>query len=131
MQFAIVNVSNNTVGVIECDDLFEAQVAAGLKLVDHGVVAPGIGIVVGEFGLYTPPDKQSYFAIFRRLYAGNGVLYGFDKHGESVDLIAIPPVLFMPSYRAVERNIELGTVQRPYTAHNGEVTWQWPDRRKE
>jgi hypothetical protein len=130
MQFAIVNVTTLTVGVIECDDLIAAQIAAGLKLVDHGVVAPGLGIVVDEFGLYTPPDKQSYFAIFRRLYAGNGVLYGFNRHGESVDLIAIPPVVFMPSARAVERNIEIGAVQRPQTTINGEVIWQWPDDRR-
>ena len=129
MQFAVINVDQKIVGVIECDDLLEAQQLAGLGKVDHGVVAPGIGIVVDEFGLFTPPDKQSYFAINGRLYAGNAVLYGFDKKGESVDLSQVPAVLFMPSARAVERNIELGTVLRPEISVNGVVTWRWPDPR--
>jgi hypothetical protein len=127
MQFAIIDVNDKTVVPVECPDLVVAQTMVGLKKVDHGVVAPGIGIVVDEFGLYVPPDKQSYFAIFGRLYAGHGVLYAFNKGGESVDLIAIPPVLFMPGAAAVERCIELGTVQRPQISVNGVVTWQWPD----
>jgi hypothetical protein len=129
MRFAVIDVNAKTVEVVECPDLQDAQQLAGLKLVDHGVVAPGMGIVVDEFGLFVSPAKQSYFAIFGRLFAGNGVLYAFDKNGVSVDLMALPPVIFMPSARAVERNIELGTVQRPQIAINGVVTWQWPDDR--
>ena len=127
MQFAIVDVTQKIVGVVDCDDLLEAQALAGLGGVDHGVVCPGVGIVVDEFGLFAPPDEQSYFAINGRLYAGNGVLYGFNKGGELVDLAQVPAVMFMPSARAVERNIEIGTVLRPEISVNGVVTWRWPD----
>jgi hypothetical protein len=127
MQFATIDVDHTQVTVVDGPNLEAVQIVMGLDKVDHGVVAPGIGIVVDEFGLYTPTDKQSYFAIFGRLYAGNAVLYGFNRQGESVDLLTLPPVLFMPSAAAVERNIELGIVHRPQITVNGVVTWQWPD----
>jgi len=137
MQIVIVNpfVQQVRVGDFTVE---KAMAEAGLVNVDHGVVAPitpdhpvGLAIIVYEFGLFAPPESQSYFVIAGHLYAGNAVIYGFNKQGDTVDIPGMPRVVFMPSARAVERNIELGLVQRPYIAANGVVTWRWPEKRKQ
>ena len=137
MHFAIINAHTRNVLFEECADLRDAQKIAGIDKVDHGVVAHhsqapgmcGIGITVYEYGLFVPPEMQVYFTIARRLYAGNAVLYGFDKHGESIDLDWMPAVLFLPNASAVMRNIQLGLIQRPTMSANGVKVWEWPEVR--
>lgn len=64
-----------------------AMARAGLQrgAVDHGQVMAGIGIVVHEHGLMADADKQFYFRIGSRLYAGNALLYAFDEAGKTRD----------------------------------------------
>jgi len=63
--------------------------------------------------------------------AFNAVPFGHDK-GETIDLIEakVPPVLCIPNAAAVERNIELGLVERPQARVNGAVVWQRPEERR-
>ena len=129
MQFVIVYPSRQNTIVADFTTLRAAQRFAKLGNVDHGRVAPGVGIVVAEFGLYVPSSEQSYFTIGGTLFAGNAVLYGFDSKGESTDLLMIPDIGFLQNAAAVERNIALGLVQRPQITANGKVIWQWPDDR--
>lgn len=112
------------------DDLVDTEKSAGLDpyAVDHGVVAPGIGIVVFEYGLFVEPQQQSYFAINGHLYAGCAALYGFDDEGETVDLDKIPEIQWMDSVEHIEREIAAGRVKRPQIAVNGKVQWQWPQK---
>jgi hypothetical protein len=131
MHFAIINPFRQETEIVDCVSPQDAKALAGLKNVDHGVVAPGIMIMVYEFGLYTPPSEQAYFAIGTRLYAGTAVLYGVNRGGETVSLQGIPPVSFFQNARAVERNIALGLVDRPRTTVNDVVIWEWPQPRKE
>jgi hypothetical protein len=128
MHFAIIDPIKQETLVVDCVSQRDAYKMAGLSptQIDHGMIVPGLGIVVYEFGLYTPPSKQSYFAINGRLYAGVAVLYAMNKEGETVSLQALPPVVFMPNAAAVERSIELGLVDRPKTTVNGQVIWEWP-----
>lgn len=116
---------------VQAPSLTSAMALIDLDKVDHGVVSPGLGIVVYEYGLFVPPAEQHYFSIRAKLYAGNAVLYAFDKMGETVSLArhAVPEIVFMPSAASVERSIQLGLVERPQMAINGEVTWQWPEPR--
>jgi hypothetical protein len=131
MHFAIINPIKKETVVVDCVSESDAYKIAGLSSarVDHGVIVPGIGIVIYEFGLFTPPSEQSYFAINGHLYAGVAVLYAFNKEGRTVSLQAVPPVVFMPNAEAVERSIQLGLVQRPQITVNGETIWEWPQPR--
>ena len=69
-RFVIVNPHKRTVEGVSFDSLFEAQAAAGLGNVDHGVLAPGLGYVVDEFGLFAPVSEQKYFGLCGHLIAG-------------------------------------------------------------
>lgn len=80
-----------------------------------------------EFGLYEPADKQHYFAVEARLYAGNAVMYAFDVKGKTVDLEAYPPPRWFSSTEAIEDAIQHGTVVRPVVSVNGTVLWRWPE----
>jgi hypothetical protein len=132
MHFAIINPMTQQTTIVDCVSGRDAYAMAGLspKHVDHGIVSHDIGIVVYEFGLFTPPSEQSYFAINLRLYAGVAVLYGMNDVGETISLRAVPPISFFQDAKAVERNIALGLVDRPRIAINGVVTWEWPQPRK-
>ena len=130
MQFAIIEPATQAVIPAECNDIRDAMALAGLGHVDHSVIMPGLGIALYGFGLLALPAEQSYFAIHGRLYAGNAVLYAFNKAGETVSLLqcGMPDVMFMPDADAVEHNIALGLVERPQITVNGLITWQWPER---
>ncbi len=127
MKFAVINPKERTFKYADWIDFAAAKREAGLGHVDHGVCAHGIGIVVSEFGLYEPTDKQSYFAIGAQLYAGNAVMYAFDAHGKSIDLITYPPPRWFSSADAVEDAIQRRTVARPEVSMNGKVLWRWPE----
>ena len=127
MQFVIVVPSIQQILPADFSSLRAAQQFANLNKVDHGRVAPRVGVVVDEFSLYVRPSSQSYFTIGGQLFAGNAVLYGFDDKGKSVDLLEIPDIGFLQNAAAVERNIALGLVFRPQITANGQVIWQWPD----
>ena len=134
MKFGIVNAFTRSITIDDHKDIETAMTVAGLDKVDHAVLAPaaplGLAIMVHEFGLFTPVDEQAYFSIGGRLFAGNAVLYGFDKMGETVNIPGTPRVVFLPNIKAVERNIDLGLVQRPKISINGVVMWRWPDPRE-
>jgi hypothetical protein len=128
MQFTIINPKQKSITAVECKDLKTAEGIAGLDKVDHGVVKRGVGIVVYEFGLFEPPATQYYFAIDRRLYAGNAVLYGFDEAGETIDMTdtTCKPVWF-DRVAQILFAIRMKAIDRPMLSVNGDVLWKWPD----
>src|SRR5262245_7851839 len=134
MRFGIIDPRTTRVEFVDAADLNEAKIAVGLDplRVDHGVLwrepgAGGASIVVYEFGLFVPRERQRYFAIGRSLYAGAAVVYGFDAAGETVDLAELPPVFFFRDADEVERAIETRQIGRPETAINNVVYWRWPE----
>jgi hypothetical protein len=131
MRYVIIDPQHRTILPGNFDSLRTAEQFAGLDpdKVDHGMLTRRIGYVVFEFGLFVPPVDQHYFAIGRQLIAGNAVLYGVDEAGESVDLMGstIPDVRWFLGENDVEAAIEAGEIDRPQTAVNGCVMWQWPD----
>jgi hypothetical protein len=89
-------------------------------------------LTVAEFGMFEPPDKQNYFSIGTRLFAGNAALYGFDARGETVNFALISlPVRFYESHCEVEAAIVAGAIERPCMRVNDTVFWQWPSRAPE
>jgi len=92
MKFAIVDPWAKNVALVDAAGMKEAEEAAGLEAghVDFGSVARGVGIVVFEFGLFDPPDKQRYFSINGGLYAGKAVLYAYGDDGETIDIEVWP-----------------------------------------
>jgi hypothetical protein len=131
MQFGVVNPFVQTTMFVNCETIHDAYILAGLSptQTDHGVIVPGLGIVVYEYGMFTPADRQAYFAVNRRMYAGNAVLYAFDHTGNEVNLTTLPPIIFFPTAQAVERNIALGLIDRPALTADGTIIWQWPEPR--
>jgi hypothetical protein len=131
MQFQIIDSDKASVRSFKCASLNEAMVAAGLKpgQVDFGGVCEGVTVVVYEFGLYVPKEKCRYFSIGRQLFVGNGVLYGHDQRGETVDLPSPPPVIFYRDFSAVEQAIGWNQIDRPQISVNGTVLWRWPEPR--
>src|SRR3954447_4344462 len=115
---------------------------AGLKRgeVDHGTVTAlpverprRIGIVVYEYGLFVPASRQAYFCVGKHLYAGNAVLYSYDKLGithdfDADDRASINAFLhFFADISEIMRGIENGALDRPVMRINEQVLWQWPD----
>lgn len=87
MRYAKIDAKARRLEVFETQEDDAAMARAGLQrgAVDHGQVTAGIGIVVHEFGLMADADKQSYFRIGARLYAGDALLYAFDEAGKTRD----------------------------------------------
>jgi hypothetical protein len=134
MKFAIIEPAAARWEVIEATTPQDLYARAGFDTnIDHGMIAPagalpsgvGISIVVDGFSLFKPKEQQRYFAIGRQLYGGNAVLYGFDEHGETVDLKEMPVPVFM-TLAGVEKAIEDGQIERPTSSFNGEKFWEWP-----
>lgn len=98
---------------------------------DHGTVVEGLAVVVGEFGLFVPPEQQSYFAIagYDHLLAGPAVLYGYNVEGHDVELVQLPRIEWLPDRPAVERAIAAGLVKRPHLGMGDDVIWRWPGPR--
>lgn len=134
MKFALIDTIQRKFWVAACDDLNAAKLLVGLKPleVDHGVVMRnedgGIALMVAEFGLFEPVDKQYFFSIGTHLYAGNAVLYAFDSSGDTVDFPSIRlPLRFFLNHREVEAAIADGEIVRPTMSVNDAVLWRWPD----
>jgi hypothetical protein len=110
----------------------EAKKKAGLNGVDFGMLTPSVSVVVYEYGMFDPPEEQSYFAMGGRLFAGTAVLLGVDKHGEDRDLsgLELPPVIWFDNTEEIEAAIARGEVVRPHMAVNNEVFWKWPEPRE-
>jgi len=134
VRFATIEPAESRWELVEADELTDLYERLGLTGdVDHTSLASphampsgvGISLVVREFSMFDPPEEQRFFAIGRTLCAGNAVLYGYDRHGESVDLEEMPVILFM-TLAGVEDAIARDQINRPYLAVNGEKLWEWP-----
>ena len=123
MRHAIIFARDQRIDRVDTD-IHAAKRIAGLgEDVDHGHISRALSIIVDGSGLRKP--NQAYFTIAGQLFAGNAVLYATDIAGETIDLDAWPPIAFMSSIAIVERNIELGLIQRPTISVNGKVVWAW------
>jgi hypothetical protein len=142
MRFGIIEAAIGKLYTIEVDDergqgMTALKAKLGLGNVDHAVVTKGISIAIAEFGLFEPSDKQHYFRIGNRLYAGNAVLYGYAESGDTIDLDARSYELVKSNFeilsgaQAVEEAIARGKVCRPEIKVNGEVYWRWPEPQPE
>lgn len=133
MKYGIIDPEARTVHVVDCDHADDAYRIAGLDsgAVDHGTVTHGLAIVVSEYGLFEPPERQAYFSIDRQLYAGPAVLYAHDKAGHTVNY-EFAGRWFGAWYAdadAVEAAIAAGHIDRPQMAYGEHVVWQWPGPR--
>ncbi len=127
MYFVTIDARERRVMRENYTSLADAQEFMGLKDVDHGTASPGTGIIVSEFGLFEPVDKQHYFAIGNTLYGGNAVLYRYDKGGATVDMGPIPTITFFYGTEPIEAAIKSGEIRRPQIKCDGTVIWSWPD----
>lgn len=128
MRYAVVNAEQETISLVDKDEINEAKIEAGLDPigVDHGTVKTGLGIVLYEFGLLEP--QKHYFILNRTLYAGNAVLYAYDEEGETIDiprLVLAYNIKFLHGIDAVEAALQRGEANRPYTAINGVKLAEW------
>src|SRR5262252_9939743 len=122
MRYVVIDPEKQTTRAIEASGFDVALDVARLGSVgrDHAVAAPGIAIVVFEFGLYMSPTEQHYFALGRRLYAGTALLYAFDEGGNTVDLTRNPVPRFFKSPAEIEAAISSGEIERPTHVLNNE-----------
>jgi hypothetical protein len=139
MKYVLIDPAKVSVKIVDCT-WEEAFATLGLKPgeVDFGTLAvpdeagnPGLTIVVYQFGLYDDPSTQRYFQLGNNLYAGGGLLYAFNREGDTVDMPCVLPVSFFANAQAVERAIEDGRVARPRTMVNEKLIWEWkavPDK---
>jgi alpha-beta hydrolase superfamily lysophospholipase len=127
MRYAIINPAKETVEYVERDEIQHAQEYAGLEpyRVDHGTIAVGVGIVVYEHGLLEP--NEHYFIAGEQLFAGNAVVYQYNRQGETVSMTEkrMPEIKFLHGVAAVEKAIEDRLVTRPYVAINGVILQIW------
>jgi hypothetical protein len=125
-RFLHIDPAAQEVVTVEVDNLYDVTPDIKAGATDHGVVAPGIGIVVWEYGLVD--GEGPYFVLNRQLYAGDAVLYGFNEAGETIDMLdpdgRINP-LWLANKHEVELAIMAGVVERPQTSVNGAVLWRW------
>jgi hypothetical protein len=134
MKFLKVDPAAESIAVVDAPDVRDAAPELFARGVDFGAIyirgygtdrGDGISIVVYEYGLLEEFDGP-YFALGRSLYAGEAVLYRFDGHGVTVDIGDYrPKPLWLKTREDVELAIAAGMVDRPVTAVNGAVVWQW------
>lgn len=133
-RFGLVKATDRKAELADLPDFDAALRAVGLAPghVDHGSLSPWLAYAVDEFGLFVPPEEQSYFALpGGALGAGNAVLYAVGDRGETVDLLQLPPLRFYGRGRLeVERAITRCEVARPVMSVNGVVLWKWPEPRQ-
>jgi hypothetical protein len=133
IRYVIVDAVQKLARVEEYAEFKDAVCAAGLNPgeTDHGLLQPGLGYVVYEYGLFEPVEQQHYWRFGSLLIAGNALLYAIDGLGETVDVILDAKIrrqiLFFNSAADVERAIDRGLVQRPRMAIDQEVLWRWPE----
>ena len=125
MRFMVIDPTARLFGPVEADSPHKASPKLSISNVDHGTVAPGIGIIVYEYGLLE--GEGPYFALGGQLFAGEAVLYAYDEAGETIDFpdVQLVPPLWLATKADVEAAIKDRTVQRPYSAVNREIIWQW------
>lgn len=133
MKFGLLHTARQHAEICDLPSLEAAEQLLYLVpgATDHGVIPGGIGVVMAEFGLFDPPEQQAYFAFvgWLYLYAGPAVLYGFDVRGNTVDLVRLPGITWLPDRRAVEHAIAEGIVKRPHFGIDDDVIWRWPGPR--
>jgi hypothetical protein len=133
MKFGIIDPRACTFTIGDFATIEDAERAAGLTpgAIDHGTVTRGLGIIVSEYGLFDPPDRQHYFSIDRRLYAGGAVLYRVDSRGITIDL-EFGGRWFGSWYAdagEVEQAIREGAIERPQQGFGELIVWRWPGPR--
>lgn len=136
MKFLTIDATNRTVQVSNHADLYAAMEAVGLKQgeTDFGSVGAqepaggGYSIVLYEFGLFSEPATTHYFELGGNLYAGNAVIFRYDRSGETADFPEGTTVIprFMTGDEAILA-VHDGNVRRPETSIDGDVIWQWPN----
>ena len=88
MKFVTIDAHKAKVETVEAASPQEVYARVGLNpgAVDHGVVHPGVAIVVYQYCLFIPVEEQRWFAVGRQLFGGTAVLYGFDASGEKLSI---------------------------------------------
>jgi hypothetical protein len=147
MKFAIVRPAERRVEVAAFESFDAACKFAGIDGKDFGTIwmphsqydRAGLSIVVYEFGLLKenpttkePIVQQPMFAINRRLYAGNAVLFSFNESGETISL-SLPEqeitnsIIWLKNREEAEMAIMIGLVERPVFSIDGNVISSWPN----
>lgn len=133
MKFVAIYPNVKIIETIDAPEVPDALLMIGLTPgeVDHGMIAPRIGYVVHQYGLFVPPADQSYCSVAGRLIAGPCLMYGVGEHGETIPLTKsiAPYVTFYLGVNDVEAAIARKEVRRPQMSVNGDVTWVWPQPR--
>lgn len=132
MIFGIIDPKREVFELKDFDHIKQAELYAGLTLhhTDHGTMSPRIGTITYEFALFE--EKNFFFSVGRRLYAGAMVLYEIEERGGTCDFgddleeLVRKHLIFYPSLRAAEVATIQNEVLRPELAVNGSVYWQWP-----
>jgi hypothetical protein len=135
MRFIIIEPFRRRARSFEGGALEAALLEAGLGrgTVDFGTVHAGLSIVVGEDGLYEPPEGGGYFGLEGELYQGNAVLSAYDE--TTRETIGLPrsymvAPLWLGDLDAIEWAIAKKLVARPIGGVNDVVLWRWPSRDK-
>lgn len=130
MKFGLIHTLRQAATIADLPTLEAAERRVGLMpgAIDFGTAAQGLAVVLGEYGLFEPPERQRYFAIagYPHLCAGPAVLHAYDGAGRTVDLVQLPQITWLPDRRAVDRAIAGGTIKRPHIGVGDDVIWRWP-----
>jgi hypothetical protein len=133
MQFMIIETELRTIRNVDAESLDDVIAMAGLKrgAIDFGALTPYMSIIVGEYAMFVPAERQSYVAIGDHLYAGNAVVFGVDHGGATTDIEITAHAFgsacrFMRGEQQVENAIKANAVERPQISVDGNVIWQWP-----
>lgn len=130
MDFIGIKPKERTITAIVAADAHKAWFQVRHGNVDFGGLGNNLHIMVYEFGLLRDTN-EGYFSIGKQLYAGPAIIFRVDETGATVniaveDLSRIDAAIrFYKDVKAVEKAIEAGKVERPFSSVNGAVTWQW------
>jgi hypothetical protein len=139
MRYALIDPERRKFAVVDCPTIEDAYARVGLKPgeVDHGTVyrtndGGSIGIIVFQYSFYVEAAKQHYFALGSKLYAGAAVLYQADRYGQTVGYVIANPLTprWFRNAAEIEESIRVGLINRPQVILNGNLIWQWPERRR-
>ena len=140
--FAFIRPETRSITFQTSHDLYAALSQLGivdhLKL-DHGIVIRADN--EGDIGYSVAVDRRAIltnegnplelWAVDKRLFAGNGIVFAHTLTQKSIDCPQPAPVRFFDSIAAVEAEFAAKTLDAPKAWDGPVLAWQWPAKAPE
>jgi hypothetical protein len=139
--FALVQPETRSIAYQPANDIYAALSQLGVNdhlKIDHGIVIPAHN--EGELGFSVAVDRRAIltnegnviqlWAVDKRLFAGNGIVYAHTLTQKSIDCPPAP-IRFFDTMAAVQQEFAAKTLDVPKAWDGANVAWTWPAKAPE